>query len=61
MSLASPYLVTAALNTIGQGSVVIDVPASAPAVSLYAQWASLDLVAGIGGIALSNAVRIDLQ
>jgi hypothetical protein len=59
VDLTAPLTIVVPLNPIGQGQVVLDVPAGMRALSLFAQWASFG--ATPGSLSLSNGVRIDLQ
>jgi uncharacterized membrane protein len=61
VDLSAPLTFVVPLNAIGQGRVIIDVPAGVPAVPVFAQWASFGGSANPGAVSLSNAVRIDLQ
>jgi hypothetical protein len=54
-------LVAAPLNPIGQGSLALTLPSYLAAVSLFAQFVSIDAAAANGVLALSNGVRIDIQ
>ncbi|MGE3171625.1 MAG: hypothetical protein AB7O97_03300 [Planctomycetota bacterium] len=61
VDLTAPLTFFTALNPIGQGQVVLDVPPGLPAGALFAQWASVDPAAGPASLSLSNGVRVDLQ
>lgn len=49
------------LNAIGQGSFSFAIPAGVQRAALHVQWASLDPAVGLGSLALSNALRVDVQ
>ncbi|MBK8095974.1 MAG: hypothetical protein IPK26_02645 [Planctomycetes bacterium] len=61
VDLTAPVTFLVALNPIGQGQVMLDVPSGVPAMSVFAQWASLGSPGSPASVAMSNGVRIDLQ
>ncbi len=61
VDVAAVHLVAAPENTIGQTSFVLQLPPGVAPTRLYAQFASLDAAAGLGSLAVSNALYVDVQ
>ena len=61
VDMTAVHLVAEIENPIGQARFVLPLPPGVPQTRLYAQYASLDLSAGLGSLAMSNALHVDEQ
>jgi hypothetical protein len=61
VDLSTALLVPQLENPIGQASHVLQLPGMVFGTRIHAQYASIDFAAGLGSLAISNAVHVDLN